>query len=229
MRLTFPHYFDFSADRARVGSQLVKPSAWDAVRDSEGPFGLPETRSAWEAKAADPGTAARARDIAAIARELGARRICSYGVGTGVIELQLSRAARELDLVCTDYAPRAVRRLQELFFEATVIQHDLLSDEPLDCDLHLLHRVDTEFSNHDLARILVRFHQPVLLVPTQFLDWRVVVRELLLRLRRPRATRAGWLRSEAAFRALWHERLDTQDVLVGDARGFLLKARGAPS
>jgi hypothetical protein len=226
MRLTIPHYFDFGADRPRVGRRLVQPGAWDAARDTKGPFGLPETRAEWEAKAADPALAARARDIAAIVREQGARRVCSYGVGTGVLELGLSRAAPELELTCTDYAPRTVDRLRMLFTEASIVQHDLLADEPLDSDFHLLHRVDTEFPNPQLAAILARFHRPVLLVPSVLLTWRLVMREFLLRLKRPRATRAGWLRSEAAFRALWDDGIRTRDVTVGNARAFLLTRVG---
>jgi hypothetical protein len=227
MRLTIPHYFDFGADRPRVGGRLVHPGAWDAARDTEGPFGLPETRAEWEAKAADPALMVRARDIAAIVREHGATRVGSYGVGTGVLELGLVRAAPELELTCTDYAPRTVERLQTLFSEARVIQHDLVADDPLDADFHLLHRVDTEFTNPQLATILARFHRPVLFVPSVLLTWRLVLREGLLRLRRPRATRAGWLRSEAAFRALWDDGIRARDVTVGAARAFLLTRAGA--
>jgi hypothetical protein len=227
MRLTIPHYFDFGADRSRIGRRLVQPAAWDAARDTKGPFGLPETRAEWEAKAADPALMVRARDIAAIVREHGARRVCSYGVGTGVLELGLSQAAPDLELTCTDYAPRTVDRLGTLFSEARVVRHDLVADEPLDADFHLLHRVDTEFPNSELGDILARFHQPILLVPSALLTWRLVVREILVRLGRPRATRAGWLRSEAAFRALWRDGFRARDVTVGSARAFLLTKDGA--
>ena len=229
MRLTIPHYFDFGAERGRVGGWLVKPSAWDAARDTTGPFGLPRSRSEWESKALDPDVAARARDIVSIAREHGARAICSYGVGTGVLELGISRAAPDLALTCTDYAPRTVGRLQDLFPEAKVVGHDLLADEPLAVDFHLLHRVDTEFPDRQLADVLARFQQPVLVVPSVLLTWRLVLHEALVRLRRPGATRAGWLRSEAAFRALWRDRFHAADVTVGGARAFLLTRDGARS
>jgi hypothetical protein len=228
MRLTIPHYFDFGVDRDRVGRRLVQPGAWDAARDTDGPFGLPDTRAEWEAKAGDPALAERAQDIAAIFRRHGAKRVCSYGVGTGVLELGLSRAAPELELICTDYAPRTVERLRTLFPEARVVRHDLLADEPLDADFHLLHRVDTEFSDPQLRDVLARFQQPVLLVPGALLTWRLVLHELLVRLKRRRATRAGWLRSEAAFRPLWRGRFRARDVTVGSTRGFLLTKVGAP-
>lgn len=228
MRVTIPHYFDFGVDRDHVGRELVRrPDSWDAARETKGPFGLPGTRADWEERAADPSVLARVRDIAAIVGELEAKRICSYGVGTGVLELRLAQAAPELEIVCTDYAPRTVDRLRELFPEATVVQHDLLTDEPLDADVHLLHRVDTEFTNSQWRTVLARFQEPVLLVPSLVLTWRPALRELLLRVRYPRATRAGWLRSDSAFRALWRDEFRARDVTVGGAPAFLL-IRDAP-
>lgn len=221
MRLTIPHYFDFGSEQLRTGHELLGPDAWDAVRETEGPFGLPRTRAEWEARAADPAAAARAHDIVRIARDLHVRRLCSYGVGTGVVELHLARAAPDVELVCTDFAPRSVARLEALFSEATVVQHDLLHDAPLAADLHVLHRVDTEFSTVELARILARFEKPVLFVPAQLLTARQAARELLLRVRHPRAVKAGWLRSEDAFRALWPNR-GACDVQIGELPGFLL-------
>ena len=227
MRLTIPHYYDFGAQRERVGRDLADSAAWDTLRDGEGPFGLPSTRAAWEAIASDPATVARAEDVVRVARGCEARRLCSYGVGTGALELQVARHAPELELTCTDYAPRAVTRLRELFPEATVVRHDLLADEPVEADLHLLHRVDTEFSDPDLRRILLRFQEPVLLVPSAFLGGRLLLRELLVRFGRRRATRAGWLRSEDAFRALWRGAREATEVRIGETRGYLLARPGA--
>ncbi len=229
MRLTIPHYFDFGSDRRRVGGQLLNPGSWDAARETRGPFGLPDSRAEWEALAVDPALAARARDIVSIARAHGANRVCSYGVGTAVLELEISQAAPELQLTCTDYAPRTVDRLRRLFPEASVVRHNLLDDEPLSADFHLLHRVDTEFPDPQLAGLLCRFHEPVLLVPSVLLTWRLALRELVLRLSRPHATRAGWLRSEAAFRALWANRHEVEDVTVGGSPAFLLPPDGARS
>lgn len=203
----------------------MQPGAWDAVRDTHGPFGLPATRAEWEARAADPALGERARDIVGVVRAHGARRVCSYGVGTGGLELRLAQTAPELELTCTDYAPRTVERLRALFPEARVVHHDLVADEPLEADFHLLHRVDTEFSNEELREIVDRFQEPVLLVPGAFLTWRLLLRELSARLR-PGATRAGWLRSEASFRNLWPG-FQTSEVTVGGARAFLLTRIGA--
>lgn len=226
MRLTIPHYFDFGRDRDRVGSDLVTPASWDAARDSEGPFGLPATRAAWESRVTAE-LERRAGDIAGVAASLDARRLCSYGVGTGVLELCLTRLRPDLDLVCTDYAPRAVDRLARLFPEATVLRHDLRVDPPQEADLHVLHRVDTELGDADLRALLRRFREPVLLVPGQLLNLRLLAREAYVRLRHRHAARAGWVRTESAFRALWREGHRATDLVVGDSRAFLLEPRNA--
>jgi hypothetical protein len=115
VRLTLRHTYDFGADRAVVGGDLVRPGAWDALRDTAGPFGLPATRAEWEARAASPQLAARARSVVELARGLGVESLCSHGAGTAVLELNVVRAAPELRLVCTDFAPRAAARLRRLF------------------------------------------------------------------------------------------------------------------
>ncbi len=226
MRLTIRHHYDFGADRDRVGAELNSAASWDALRETAGPFGLPESREEWEAAARRPELAARAEAVARMARELGARRVCSYGVGAAFLELNLARAAPELELVCTDYAPRAVERLAALFPEATVLQHDLLTEEPVAADLHLLHRVDTELSNEDWPKVLARFEQPVLVLASELLGLKGLLRELALRVPGRRLTRAGYVRSEPALRALWRGTHDDRRVQAGDLAGFLLTRRG---
>jgi hypothetical protein len=225
MRLTVPHYFDFGVERMRIGHDLVRPGAWDAARESEGPFGLPAGRADWEARGTDPALRARAADIVTVARGLGVRRLCSYGVGTALLELQLHRAAPDIQLVCVDYAPKAVARLRQLFPEADVQCHDLLASGPLPGDLHLLSRVDTEFRTHELRSVLSRFVEPVLLVPGRLLDMRLLARELYLRFFRSGATRAGWVRTESALRALWEPTHESESVRIGAEPAYLLRRR----
>lgn len=225
LRITVPHYYDFGQDRGLVGSNLVNPTAWDAIRDTRSAFGLPGTREEWEKAAGLPEFVERARVVAAVAHDLGATRICSYGVGAAFLELNLLRTAPHLDLVCTDFAPRTVERLRSLFVEATVRLHDLLAEEPIDADLHFLYRVDTEFSNRELRAILGRFAEPVLLVATELLDLRGVIREVRRRARR-QATRAGYVRTEASFRALWAATHHDRPLDVHGLAGFVLTPRG---
>lgn len=223
MKVTLPHYYDFGAERDRIGGELVLPTAWDAARETDGPFGLPETREEWERAAADDSLRARALDIAALARRLEADRICSYGVGSALLELNLARAG--LRLTCADYAPRTVARLRGLFPEAELVEHDLIRDIPLAGDLHLMHRIDSELSTREWRSVFPRFREPILVVPTLLLDLERALKEIALRVIRPRATRAGWVRTEAALRALWRPTHDDEWVTVGGAPAFLLTRR----
>src|SRR6476661_11210114 len=118
MRIRVRHAYDFGPARSVVGNDLVQAGAWDAARSLPGPFALPRDRADWERAAALPDLDARARDIASIARSLRVGRLCSHGVGTALLELNLTRQLPGVHLVCTDYAPQTVERLSAMFTEA---------------------------------------------------------------------------------------------------------------
>jgi hypothetical protein len=225
MRITIRHHYDFGSDSAAVGADLVRPEAWDAARDIQGPFGLPGSRVEWERVAGNDENRRRARDVLRVVERFGARSVCSYGVGTAGVELALTQLAPDLELICTEFAPRTLARLRGLFPEAKVVRHDLRVEAPLQGDLHLLHRIDSELSNRDWPGVLGRFHEPVLLVPTVILGVGETAKALLRRIARPSATRAGCLRNEAALRALWAETHTASTVPVGGATAFLLARR----
>jgi hypothetical protein len=224
VRLAISHYFDFGTERALVGEALVGPERWDALRlRTDGAFALPATRPELEARAdADAVAAGRAREIGAIA---GARSIASYGVGAGVLELWLRRLEPERRVVLTEFAPETVDRLARLLPELEVRRHDLRLDPPLEEDLHLFHRIDTELDDTAFRALLARFRDvPVLVVATEVLGPRALVRELRTRLR-PHATRAGLVRSRGAFEALWGRTHAARPVRVHDLQGWLLEPR----
>jgi hypothetical protein len=229
MRITMRHHFDFGADRTVVGDDLVTPGSWDALRTmSDGVFSLATTREELE-RAADgrPEIEARAR---AIDGWLRSREVCvlaSYGAGGGVLEAWLLRLDSQRRLVLTDYAPETVVRLGSLFPEAEVVRHDLLADPPLSANAHLFHRVDTELTDAEWHSTLHRFeHETVLVVATEVATTRRLVQELLLRAHRRRLTRAGWLRTRAAFEALWAETHDAAPLTLHDLEGWALTPRG---
>jgi hypothetical protein len=206
MRLTIRHRFDFGADRELVGDDLVRPEAWDALRTrSGGPFALAGARAELERAAGErPDIEARARAIDAWLEQRAVRRLASYGVGGALLELWLLRLRPERELVLTDYAPATVSRVRELFPDAEVLGHNLLTDPPVVADLHLFHRIDTEFTNREWRRILERFAAlPVLVVATEVIDLRRVVAELWAMRHGRSTTRAGWIRTRGAFEALW--------------------------
>ena len=225
MRVTIAHTFDFRDDRELIGAELTLPGAWDAARSTDSAFGLPDSRVEWEQRSDQPELRRRAEAIADVAHRLEVQSICSHGVGTGGLELNLHRAAPEVAITCTDYAPRATERLQRLFPEADVVVHDLAAQDPPAADLHLMYRIDTELATAMWKQVFSRFAQPVLMVPVLLLDVDTFVRELARRVLKPRATRAGWLRSEDALRALWDETHDAERIEVADMPAFLLRRR----
>jgi hypothetical protein len=222
--ITLRHHFDFGAERGLVGDDLIRAEAWDALRtQTSGPFALPADRDAWEAAADNPALHARAEALSTWLDELSVGRLASYGVGAGGLELWLHRLAPARQLVVTEYAPETVARLGHHFEGVEVRAHDLLADPPVEADLHLFHRVDTEFDNRQWRAIVGRFADlRVLLVAAEILGPRALVNELRTRLTRRTSSRAGWLRNRAAFRALWRTTHAATPARIGDLECWLL-------
>lgn len=222
------HVFDFGPDRELVGAELSRPESWDRLRtQTSGPFALPATRAGWEAAAlARPDLEGRARAIDDICQRRGVRRLATYGVGTAELELWLHRLAPERELICTENAPATADGVRALFREADVREHDLLNDPPLDAELHLFHRIDTEFGNRQWRRILRRFAAvPVLVAATEIIDVRRALSELRRGLHRRSVTKAGRIRTREAFEALWHRTHAAERVELYDLHGWLLEPR----
>ena len=222
--ITLHHHYDFGADRGLVGDDLIRPEAWDALRiQSSGPFALPAQRDAWVAAADIPALRMRAEALSRSLDELGVVRMASYGVGTAGLELWLHRLAPARQLVVTEYAPETVARLAQNFQGVEVRAHDLLADPPLEAELHLFHRVDTEFDNQQWRAILGRFAGArVLLIAAEILGPGALLNEIRTRLTRRAASRAGWLRNRAGFRTLWRTTHAATPVRFADLDGWLL-------
>ncbi|MFL5955204.1 MAG: hypothetical protein ACJ76I_13965 [Gaiellaceae bacterium] len=226
MRIRVRHAYDFGAARGAVGDTLLRPDAWDAARTGEGPFHLPSTRAEWAQLADNDELRARARGIAAVAAGLDAHTVCSHGVGTGTLELNLVRIAPHLELTCTDYAPQTVERLTALFPEAVVVLRSLTDPDPPSAHLHLMHRLDAELDDDAWRTVFTQLRAPVLFVPNVVLHLPAAGREVARRiLRRGRLTHAGWFRNESALRALWNGTHTDRRVEVGPAAAYLLLPR----
>ena len=227
MRLTVRHHFDFGTDRAVVGEDLVRPEAWDALRtETTGAFALAATREEWERTADEhPELEARARRIGAVLDRRGVARLASYGVGGATLECWLARVHPEADLTVTDYAPATVERLRGIFTEAECTEHDLVEDAPLEADLHLFHRIDTEFTNRQWKRIFERFSGlPVLFVAAGQVDLLGALAEVR-KGRRDGASRAGWVRTRPALEALWGRTHTARRADIGDLPAWELEPR----
>jgi hypothetical protein len=221
-------YFDFGADRALVGDNLVRPEAWDSLRvRSDGPFSMSETRETLDCVADEQrALAERARSIDAELERRQVGTLASYGAGAGILEIWLGRLRPGRKLVLTDYAPQTVERLRILFPEAAVAEHDLLRDAPLEADVHLFHRLDTEFTDDEWRRLLERFAcETVFVVATEVATLTRLGAELLGRVRRRGLSRAGWLRTRSAFEALWEPTHGATAVDFYDLHGWVLEPR----
>lgn len=228
MRITIRHHFDFGADRAVVGDDLVRAESWDALRmRTSGAFAVASSRKELEREArARPELGERAKAINRWLEEQGAATVASYGVGGGVLEWWLDQLRPERRLLLADYAPETIERLRDLFPAAEVHRHDLLADPPLPADVHVFHRVDTELTDDEWHAALRRFaSERVLVVATEVATPRRLVQEVLLRLRSRSLTRAGWLRTRGAFEALWRDTHDARPLRLHDLDGWALTPR----
>jgi hypothetical protein len=224
------HHFDFGRDRAVVGDDLVRAEAWDALRTrTDGAFSVAASREELELTAdGRPEIGERARAIERWLEQRNVDVLASYGVGGGVLEAWLLRLGPDRRLELTDYGPETVERLRVLFPEAEIGRHDLLRDAPLDADAHLFHRVDTELTDDQWRELLRRFaDETILVVATEVATASRLARELLLRTRNRRLTRAGWLRTRGSFEALWRGTHDAEALRLHDLDGWALTPRAA--
>lgn len=226
-RITLPHYHEFGTDRRLVGDDLVRPEAWDALRTaSDSYFSIPTTRAEWEQKADEWGEVPlRARSIDRWLRAHRVGSLASYGVGGASLELWLHRLCPERSLVITEFGSDTVARLQSLFTEVEVRNHDLLTDDPLDAELHLFSRIDPSFSNEEWKSILHRFADRRMLVATDMIDLKRMEVELRKGHTRPRPTWAGFIRNRAALEALWQRTHRSQFLRLGDLDAWALEPR----
>jgi hypothetical protein len=226
--LTLPHRYDFGSDSPVVGDNLLRPEAWDSLRmGTSGLFSMASDRSELERQADErPEIGERMRAVDAWLRERGARTVVSYGAGGGLPELLLLRADPERRIVLTDYAPDTVTRLRELLPEAEVHRHDLLADAPLDGDVHMFHRIDTELDNAQWRRVFGRFGgETILMVATRVLPADEIPRQILTAFRNRHATHAGWTRTRAAFESLWRKTHRGTPISLGDLEAWALDPR----
>ncbi len=228
IRLTLPHRYDFGSDSSVVGDDLLRPQAWDSLRlETSGPFSIAADRTELEAQAdARPEIGERMRAVDAWLRERGAKAVVSYGAGGGLPELWLLRIDPERRLVLTDYAPETVSRLRGLLPEAEVQRHDLLRAPPLEADVHMFHRIDTELDNDQWRDVYRRFAgETILLVATGILPTDEIPKQVLSAFRNRHATRAGWTRTRAAFESLWRKTHRGTPMRLVDLEGWALEPR----
>ena len=124
----------------------------------------------------------------------------------------------------TEYASATVERLKRIFPEASVLERDLIRDDPVAADVHLFHRIDTELGNSDWKAVFERFADQRVLFLTQPASARLLFAELRKNLVNRRTTEAGFVRNRAALEALWSETHCCRTVVaVGDLLAWTLE------
>jgi hypothetical protein len=234
LRLTLRHYYDFGTDKSVVGTDLATPEAWDGLRTrTRGVFSIPASRAEFTRVAeGHHDVAARAREIDAWLEKRGAATVASYGVGGAALEWWLATLRPDRRLTVTDYGEATVARLAEVFPQAEVRRHDLRRDKPLRVDVHLFHRIETEFDNREWRQIFERFGRAeILVVAADFLDVRGLLAELRNRpvLKGRRVTRAGFIRTRAAVEVLWRSTHTAQPLRMHDLDAWALTPRDGES
>jgi hypothetical protein len=227
LRLTIPHYFDFGNECS--GAELQDPQTWDALRlDSDGDFALPGTRAGWEALAgAHPEIEQRARSIDGFLGRLEPGGVASYGVGSALLEFWLHRLTPRRRLIVADFAPQTIATLQRLFPEGRPTLHDLMHDGPLDAELHLFHRIDTEFSDQAWREVLRRFGSShIVFVAGGAVGLRGALRAISRLSRKGGMTRAGFVRTAVAIESLWASTHTAESLELYDLPAWHLAPRG---
>lgn len=237
MRRTIKHYYPFKRAKGVGDSLAASATAWDALRTGDDSWqSVPKDRSVWVARGKRrPEIAVHARAIVALVKREGFHSLISVGVGAAYLEYNIKRLHPSLRLTCSDFTPRSIDRLREVFLECDSIEvFDMLKDrwQPRQNALYLLYRVDNEFSDEQwkglFARIASQNIDDVLFVPSAFLGWSFFIKEKLFnlwhRLKGYRIMFAGYVRTRDMMKTLWSPHYQVAaEVPIGGLTGFLLR------
>ncbi len=251
--LTILHYFPFDeTTRLLKDGELNSVESWDILREHHPHFSISDKREEWlraseneiKKDGQDGGLVARAKDIVAVLNRLHITSLFSAGSGGAGLEYQIKKMKPDVHLVCSEYSPVAVERLQKVFIEADkVILFDIKnrdwsvtqksSQENIDTKKHLtlLYRIDIHFTNTELKEIFKNMHdsgiENILLV----LCGRITILGLRNRLKdrlKWKLTHtpfvfAGYLRTEKTFEKFWKNMYTATEVDCGGLKSFFLK------
>ena len=243
MKITIKHYYDFRAINHQKKFDLDNAKAWDFLRletiKNNNAFAIAESSDRLEQESLSNSSLNRQADtIIDLVKERHFTRINSYGVGAGQLEFLLKRKSPNIFLQCSDYAPRSMERLREVFKEAEeVIVFDMLKDSWVNdgekC-LYLFYRIDTAFNDYQWRMIFKKIMnariEHILFVPCEFLTLkRFITQEIKYVLGKSlnrKISFAGYLRTKQQIKSLFSSCYDIEDTEgIGELKGFLLKLK----
>jgi len=237
MKWTIKHYFPVKQALA-VENLASSATSWDALRtgDDDTWQSIPKDRSMWVARCQQkPEIAVNAKAIVDLVKREGFYSIISVGVGAAYLEYNIKKLHPALSLTCSDFTPRSIDRLRDVFLECDSIEvFDMLKDQwqPRQNALYLLYRVDTEFSDEQWKGLFATMSESnindVLFVPSVFLGWRFFIKEKLVnlwhRLKGYRIMFAGYVRTKDTVKTFWISHYHViAEVPIGALTGFLLR------
>jgi hypothetical protein len=243
MGITIKQYVDFGSLSQGLGGNLITSTSWDTLRlinPKDNPFFLHSERQQWrEAAAKNIVLKKRAKDIADYVIAQGFEGIVSLGVGAAHFEYWINQCAPSLKIYCSDYAPRTVRALSQVFSEAAeIVTFDILNgpwEKKPGKLVYLLNRVDTEFDDQQWDHIAQGMSKAgikdIIFIPNTFLTLSVYIKKtlkpLLLRLVGKPLVFAGYVRTRKRLQSILGKYYNVQEGLltVGELKALVLSAR----
>lgn len=244
---TMKHYqvFGYSGSLFKDG-ELNSADSWDVLRETHPQFSISKNRKEWlracEAQirkdGQDGSLAKRAEEINDLLKKEGITHIFSVGVGGAGLEYQLKKLNPQLNLVCSEFAPKNVELLKGVFEEADdIIQFDILAGDWKEIkekylpqhSICLMYRVDASFSDEEWKIIFKKMHeakiQRILFIPSSFLSILSVCnrkwREFKWSTSKSTIVFSGYLRTKKKFQSYWKGLYSEKLYEFGGLKSFL--------
>jgi len=213
MKLIVKHYYCFGKKAENVGRNLLISSSWDTIRldeDESTPFSIPSNRNKWIEKCKNHTIMVeRGKAIANFLKikRKNFKKVISFGFGAGFMEYNLKANYPEIQISCSDFAPKA---------------------------LYILHRLDADFNNKQWDKIFCKMNQTgienILFVPCDISKIGFLLKSKLgyfsQVLQGNKMSFAGYLRNRNQLVALFDNYYKLQEEFpIHDLTGFLLKIK----
>lgn len=193
MKYSIKHYGSLPEKvQDKIGNSLLTPEAWDLLRtqDESGFYGLKDDRG-WfldvcKRSSNDPILI----ELEKLLSERTIKKLFSVGVGRAVLEYNIKSKNDKLEIICSDYTPKAINRLANLFPECNeTILFDILKGNWKKYNQYtiLMNRISTEFNELQWRDIFKSMYEgqieSIIFVPTEDLSVRLAIKERLINLR----------------------------------------------
>lgn len=248
---TMKHYqvFGYSGSLFKDG-ELNSADSWDVLRETHPQFSVSKNRKEWirasEAQikkdGQDGGLLIRAQDINRLLEKEKITHIFSVGVGGAGLEYQLKKINPKLHMVCSEYAPKNVELLKEVFLEADeIIQFDILNGDWKEIkrkylpnnSICIMYRVDASFDDTQWRGIFEKMSEAkietVLFIPSSFLTILSIFnrkwREFKWKTSKTQVVFSGYLRTKMRFQSFWKGLYEATPHEFGGIKSFLHRLR----